>query len=152
MQLDPTDRGAAAPTPWGVELAEVAIPLDERAPGIARDVVARSLAGHVAASVLDDARLLVSELVTNSLLHSGTAEGGDVIVRVHLRRGLCRVEVEDAGRERVVAPRAPDPAKPSGMGLAMVHRLSLGWGVTHDPTRVWLQLPCATSVGVIRSG
>ena len=40
----------------------------------------------------------------------------------------------------------------SGMGLALVQLLSLGWGVIHGPTRVWLQLPCATPVGVIRSG
>ena len=142
MQLDQTGPAAAAPPPWGVELADVAIPLDERAPGIARAVVARCLTGHVAAPVLDDARLLVSELVTNSLLHSGAPEGDDVVVRVHLRRGLCRVEVEDTGRERVLAPRAPDPATASGMGLALVQMLTLGWGVIHGPTRVWLQLPC----------
>jgi anti-sigma regulatory factor (Ser/Thr protein kinase) len=148
MQLDKTGPAAtAAPPQWGVELADVAIPLDERAPGIARAVVARCLAVHVAAPVLDDAQLLVSELVTNSLLHSGAPEGEDVVVRVHLRRALCRVEVEDAGCEGVVAPGAPDPAAGSGMGLNLVQRLSRGWGVIRlgadGPTRVWLQLPCA---------
>jgi anti-sigma regulatory factor (Ser/Thr protein kinase) len=146
MRLDQIGLApAAAPPQWGVELADVAIPLDERAPGIARAVVARCLADHVVAGVLDDAQLLVSELVTNSLLHSGMR--GDVVVRVHLRRGLCRVEVEDAGCEGVVAPSAPDPAAGSGLGLHLVQTLSRGWGVvrlaTDGPTRVWLQLPCA---------
>ena len=37
---------------------------------------------------------------------------------------------------RGLAAAAPPP-----WGLALVRMLSLGWGVTHRPTRVWLQLP-----------
>ena len=87
------------------------------------------------------------ELVTNSLLHSGAPEGGDVVVRVHLWRGLCRVEVEDAGCEGVVAPLAADPAAGSGMGLNLVQILSGAWGVirrgSEGPTCVWAQLVTA---------
>ena len=141
MRLDPTGPAAAAPLPWGVELADVAIPLDERAPGIARSR-RRALPGGSRRRTRARRRAAaVSELVTNSLLHSGAPEGDDVVVRVHLRRGLCRVEVEDTGRERVVAPLAPDPARVwdgSGPG-ADAH---LAWGVIHGRPRP-LQLPCA---------
>jgi anti-sigma regulatory factor (Ser/Thr protein kinase) len=131
----------------GVELADVTIPLDARAPGVARTVVAGCLGEHVTSSVLDVAQLLVSELATNSMLHSGAAKGDDLVVRVHLWRGTCRLEVEDHGCEGVVAPRAPDPIAGGGMGLNLVEQLSLRWGVIRGPagpTRVWAQLPCVT--------
>jgi anti-sigma regulatory factor (Ser/Thr protein kinase) len=130
----------------GAELAEVAIPLDVRAPGAARTVVVRCLADHVASAVLGDAQLLVSELVTNSVRHSGAPEGDDVVVRVRLWRDMCRLEVEDHGRDGVIAPRPPDRAAGSGMGLNLVQMLSQRWGVIRPPdgpTRVWAQLSCA---------
>jgi anti-sigma regulatory factor (Ser/Thr protein kinase) len=131
----------------GTELADVTIPLDARAPGLARTVVAGCLGEQVTSSVLDVAQLLVSELATNSLLHSGAAEGDHLVVRVHLWRGTCRLEVEDHGCDGVVARRTPDPTAGSGMGLNLVERLSLRWGVIRGPagpTRVWAQLPCVT--------
>ena len=51
----------------GAELASVVIPLDVRAPGLARSVVVRCLAEHLVPPVLEDAQLIVSELVTNSV-------------------------------------------------------------------------------------
>ena len=130
-------------------LADVTIPLTARAPAIARTVVAGCLGEHVTSSVLDAAQLLVTELATNSLVHSGTPEGGDLVVRVHLWHGTCRLEVEDQGCDGVVAPRSPDPIGGGGMGLHLVQTLSLRWGVTRapgGPTRVWAQLPCVQHV------
>jgi anti-sigma regulatory factor (Ser/Thr protein kinase) len=127
----------------GAELTEVAIPLDVRAPGAARTVVVQCLADHVPSSVLDNAQLLVSELVTNSVRHSGAPEGDHVVVRVHVWREMCRLEVEDPGRDGVIAPRPPDRAADSGLNL--VKMLSQRWGVLRPPdgpTRVWAQLPC----------
>jgi anti-sigma regulatory factor (Ser/Thr protein kinase) len=131
------------------ELIEVAIPLDVRAPGAARTVVVSCLADHVTSSVLDDALLLVSELVTNSVRHSGAPEGDHVVVRVHLWRDMCRLEVEDHGRDGVIAPRPLDRAAGSGMGLNLVQMLSQRWGVIRPPdgpTRVWVQLSCARAL------
>ena len=126
-------------------LASVAIPLGVQAPGVARSVVAECLAEYVAPSLLETARLLVSELVTNSVLHSGVAEGEDIFVRVHVWRGMCRLEVEDSGHEGAIAPR-PHLAGGGGMGLNLVAKLSECWGVeraARGPTRVWAQLPSA---------
>jgi serine/threonine-protein kinase RsbW len=130
----------------GADLADVTIALDGRAPGLARTVVASCLSDHVDPSVLDDAQLLVSELVTNSLVHSGTAECDHLVVRVHVWRDMCRLEVEDQGCEGVIAPRGPDLVGGGGMGLNLVGLLSRRWGVVRGPegpTRVWAQLPCA---------
>jgi len=128
----------------GGEPAEVAIPIGAHAPGAARRVVAERLGDHVAPSVLETALLLVSELVGNSVRHSGVPEGEDVVVRVHLWRDDFRLEVEDPGRDGVIAPRSQDMLRGGGMGLHLVHALSERWGVVRaaeGPTCVWAQLP-----------
>jgi anti-sigma regulatory factor (Ser/Thr protein kinase) len=128
----------------GGEPAEAAIPIGEQAPRVARSVVAEWLADHVAPSVLETALLLVSELVSNSVRHSGVPEGEAVVVRVELWRDGFRLEVEDRGRDGVIAPRPPDVLRGGGMGLQMVQTLSERWGVVRaaeGPTCVWAQLP-----------
>jgi anti-sigma regulatory factor (Ser/Thr protein kinase) len=154
-QIGPAVAGTPPPAagrrrPIRIETpVDVTIPLDVQAPGLARAVVARCLTGGVASSVLANAQLLVSELVTNSLLHSGAAEGDALAVRIHVWRDVCRIEVEDPGHAGVVALRPPDPVGGSGMGLNMVQTLSRRWGVVRasgGPTRVWAQLPCDRAV------
>src|SRR3954454_2723811 len=124
--------------------AQAAIPIGVQAPGIARRVVAQWLADHVAPSVLETTLLLVSELVSNSVRHSGVPEGEDVVVRVRLWQDGFRLEVEDPGRNGVIAPKPPDLLRGGGMGLQLVQTLSECWGVTRaaeGPTCVWAQLP-----------
>jgi anti-sigma regulatory factor (Ser/Thr protein kinase) len=132
----------------GGEPAEVAIPLGVQAPAVARSAVADRLADQVAPCVLETALLLVSELVTNSVRHSGVPEGEDVVVRVDLWRHGCRLEVEDPGRDGVIAPQPQDLRNGGGMGLNLVQMLSERWGVVRaagGPTRVWAQLPRAAA-------
>ena len=51
--------------------AEVLLPMQRTAPGLAREFARRSGCTDHALDVLDDALLLISELVTNSVLHGG---------------------------------------------------------------------------------
>jgi anti-sigma regulatory factor (Ser/Thr protein kinase) len=123
----------------------VCLPLDARAPGAARMVVGR-LRGRVPASVLEDARLVVSELVTNSVCHSGASTGAVVVVRAELIGTMVRLEVEDPGCDGVIAPREPDLG--GGFGLNLVQRLSERWGlerVAAGGTRVWAHLARASA-------
>lgn len=127
-------------------LADEPIPAGPDAAAAARGVVVRCLGGLVPPAVVEDAKLLVSELVTNSVRHSGVAEGDHVVVRVHRSVDTCRLEVEDPGCDGAIAPRSPDPIDGSGMGLYLVQTLSRRWGVIRaagGPTLVWTQLPCA---------
>jgi anti-sigma regulatory factor (Ser/Thr protein kinase) len=130
----------------GVEMGqplEAVLPVDVGAPGAARHVVARYLGDRVSPSVFDDAQLLVSELVTNSVRHSGVVAGEQLTVRVDLAPTWCRVEVEDPGHDGVIAPRLPDGAEGGGMGLSLVQLLSERWGlerVCEGGTRVWAQM------------
>jgi anti-sigma regulatory factor (Ser/Thr protein kinase) len=126
----------------GAEVLEASLPLDARAPGAARIVVAR-LRGRIPASVLDTAQLLVTELVTNSVCHSGASAGASVGVRVRLTDSMVRLEVSDPGCEGVIAPRAPDLEGGGGFGLNVVRTCSERWGleqVAARGTRVWAQL------------
>ena len=123
---------------------DVRLPLDVRAPGAARIVVGR-LRGRIPALVLDDALLVVSELVTNGVSHSGASDGA-IIVRVELTGTMVRLEVEDPGRSGVIAPRAPGPG--GGFGLNIVQGLCERWGlerVAAGGTRVWAQLARASA-------
>src|SRR3954454_18205190 len=120
--------GASGRLDAGAALA-VRLPCDVRAPGAARIVVAHCLRGRVAPGVLDNAQLLVSELVTNSVRHGGTCAADDVVVRVRFTRTLVRLEIEDAGRGGVVVPRPPDLDSGGGFGLRLVQALSQRWGL-----------------------
>jgi len=135
-------RGANGRVEHG-EAIEVRFALDVHAPAAARGVVADCLGARVAADVLDDAQLLMSELVTNSVRHSGATATEGVVVRVELNRRMLRIEVEDPGRDGVVAPRAADGQIGGGFGLNLVQALSERWGVERvaaGGTRVWAQL------------
>jgi anti-sigma regulatory factor (Ser/Thr protein kinase) len=130
----------------GGERVEARLALDVQAPGAARVVVANCLGDRVAASVFRDAQLLVSELVTNSVCHSGVPAGSEVIVSVDLTPGMVRLDVEDPGHAGTVALRAPEAGSGGGYGLNLVQALSERWGmerVAEGGTRVWAQLALA---------
>lgn len=133
---------------------EASLPLDARAPGAARIVVA-SLRGRLPASVLDIAQLVVSELVTNSVRHSGATAGASVGVRVQLTDSVVRLEVSDPGCAGVIAPRAPDLEGGGGFGLNVVRTFSERWGlerIAAGGTRVWAQLAHAPAAAVAGPG
>jgi serine/threonine-protein kinase RsbW len=122
---------------------KVSLPLDGRGPRAARTVV-EGLRGRIAPSVVDDAQLVVSELVTNAVRHSGAPAGGVVVLCVELTGTTVRLEVGDPGSGGVIAPRTPDLDHGGGFGLHVVRELSERWGleqVAAGGTRVWADIP-----------
>ena len=89
---------------------------------------------------LDDLRLVVSELVTNSVLHSGKPARDWVDMDVDVRPGRVRVEVVDHGRGfDAEAKRAS--THETGRGLTIVQKLADRWGSRHtSTTTVWAEL------------
>ena len=129
----------------GDEVVELAVEAGPRAPRVARTLLAQALGERVAEPELANAQLLLSELVTNSVRHSGVPAGAELVVRLRVWDGGCRIEVEDPGHDGAIAPRSRDPVEPGGMGLHMVQSLSERWGLARaagGPTRVWAQLNC----------
>lgn len=103
------------------------------------------LAGRVAAPVLDDVLLLLSELATNAVTHSDSGHAEDGHLSVHLARTttMVHVEVTDGGSvTNAPAVRVPEADDDGGRGLWLVDLLATEWGFHHDgPGRsVWFQI------------
>jgi len=108
--------------------------------GLARHQIDR-LADRLSAEVLEDARLLVSELVTNGLRHAALASGQQIELSIAIVAGILRVEVCDPGAGFTPAPRTGASPEGAGWGLVLVARLADRWGVRHDGVnRVWFEL------------
>jgi anti-sigma regulatory factor (Ser/Thr protein kinase) len=89
---------------------------------------------------LDDLRLVVSELVTNSVLHSGLTEGEPIQLSVQVLLRRVRVEVVDSGWGFPFADAAEAPLGHHGWGLPIVDALADRWGTERGPdTKVWAE-------------
>jgi anti-sigma regulatory factor (Ser/Thr protein kinase) len=130
------------------DLVELVVEPGPRAPSVARQAITGALGDRVAEPVLANAQLVMSELVTNSVRHSGAPDRDDLVVRVRVWDDHCRLEVEDSGHEGVIAPQPPDLGSGGGMGLNLVETVSERWGLVRaadGPTRVWAQLACGAA-------
>jgi anti-sigma regulatory factor (Ser/Thr protein kinase) len=91
--------------------------------------------------VLQDAELVVSELLTNSVLHAGVTDRDVLRVHAELSRGILHLEIEDPGSDGEITPRLPDLQRGTGLGLNVVAALATRWGVTRNGnTGVWAEL------------
>ncbi|MFB9376051.1 SpoIIE family protein phosphatase [Kineococcus gynurae] len=123
---------ATAPPPPAVagrSLLEAALPLgqDLGAAGRARAFLRRVLTSWRALPVLDEAELVLSELVTNAVVHGGGAS----CLRLRFERGRDRLTlvVQDAS-PTLPAPRTADEDALGGRGLGIVELVAEEWGVT----------------------
>lgn len=110
----------------------------------ARRFVTQSLSEWGLEEPAEAAVLLVSELVTNALLHAGT----DLVIKLAEGGDSLRVEVLD-GSSAAPAIRHYAPDAATGRGLGLVAALSTQWGVTpsDDGKAVWFELPSHESGG-----
>ncbi|MEV6400864.1 ATP-binding protein [Streptomyces sp. NPDC051907] len=87
-----------------------------------------------------DAMLIVSELLTNAVLHSGATE---ISLSVAVRDGFLHIAVRD-GMPGCAAQKAEDDDAESGRGLALVDALAAGrggtWGTTDAGATTWCRL------------
>jgi anti-sigma regulatory factor (Ser/Thr protein kinase) len=91
----------------------------------ARQFVTDTLVAAGVTSVLDEARLLVSELATNAVIHAAT----DFSVSVHIAAGRVYVEVRDGDPIGRAHQRETTSTLPmGGQGLRIVGRVAGSWG------------------------
>ena len=88
---------------------------------------------------VDDITLLVSEVVTNCVVHADLAPGQDIHLRITRDPDMVRVEVRDEGRG--FADSLLKGAHSNGFGLYLVEQLADRWGVERgDQTCVWFEV------------
>jgi anti-sigma regulatory factor (Ser/Thr protein kinase) len=112
--------------------------VDASAPTEARQFACEAASSCADERTIADLALLISELVTNSVVHGRTASW----VRVEVLLGEhIRAEVIDSGDGFSFRPRhAVEPH--GGFGLYIVQRISENWGMSVGAgTRVWFSLP-----------
>lgn len=96
----------------------------------------------VGREVLDDVKLLVNELVTNSVKFAGE---GAIAVRLLPTGSSVRVEVHDDGSGFSPTSHEPTLGDTSGRGLFLVDAVADRWGVTLDGTTcVWFEIDEST--------
>jgi anti-sigma regulatory factor (Ser/Thr protein kinase) len=89
--------------------------------------------------LMETLRLLVTELVSNSVRH---ARADTVVLRVLVGRTAVLTEVTDEGPGFDPEDTGKPGTDDSGWGLFLVERLSHRWGVSQqdDATKVWFEL------------
>ncbi|HEX8804877.1 MAG TPA: ATP-binding protein [Acidimicrobiales bacterium] len=120
---------------------------DPSAARVAREMVVSTLSGlGWAEADLEQARLAVTELVANAVLHARSAP----TVRLEVGPGRpLRIEVTDRQPGTDPRPRAIDPRRAGGMGLQLVVAMSRSWGVRHGDRvkTVWCEIAPGPATG-----
>jgi anti-sigma regulatory factor (Ser/Thr protein kinase) len=97
--------------------------------------------------LLENAVLLVNELVTNSIRHAGLGPEEQIRIRADWSGRRLRVDVYDrpetAAPSRVAGSIRPSPGAESGWGLYLIDRLATRWGT--GPGRYWFELELGRS-------
>ena len=107
---------------------------------MARDLI-RSEMADCDDEAIAAAELMISELVTNAVVHGATP------IRIDLHHGqqadVVTAAVTDGGDGRPL-PREPEEVEPHGRGLLIVRSLAEEWGVAEYEAgkSVWFTLPC----------
>jgi anti-sigma regulatory factor (Ser/Thr protein kinase) len=107
------------------------------------------LEGALDETQLAELRLLVTELLTNSVRHGGDDDWISLDVEIYSNAVRATVTDSGAGFEPAPTPR-PHPDRPGGWGLCLVDRLADRWGVKRDHrTSVWFEMQ--REIGFVRA-
>ncbi len=137
----------AGTLPHGEQVSRT-LPADPEAPWAARRFVVETLSGWGLGCVVDDAELLVSEVVSNVVRHTGSAATTVRVTTGEDEDDLC-ISVTDEEPGATVELRDPGTVDLGGLGLRLVDSLSAEWGVQQSDAekQVWFRLPVHASGG-----
>jgi len=131
-----------APHPEDARTLKIKLEREPQAPSVARAAVARfTERSEFSPAEVPTLALLVSELVSNAVLHSDALPASGIVLCAHLLdRGTVRVEVIDRGSGFTATPRDPAESR-GGYGLYLVDKQATRWGVDREGgTRVWFEI------------
>lgn len=115
----------------------IELPANGEAPARARAAV-RDIARDMCQDDVWRAQLIVTELVTNAVLHG---PGGPVELGLEAGGNAVRGQVADPGAGIVRTTERRDRGE-GGRGLDLVERLSDRWGMGTGRSRVWFEVAC----------
>ena len=84
---------------------------------------------HLAQQLMDDALVVISELVTNAVRHATPQQDGELGVSWVLDDGCLVIAVEDGGSTRLPGALSADNVDEVGRGLSIVSTLTRRWWV-----------------------
>ena len=127
---------AVAPAGW---IRQMPLPPASPAAGLARRATRDALTAWRVAHLEETALLVVSELVTNAVLHA-RAGASAIALRLETSGDRLRIEIHD-GDPCGPDPRTPTPLDESGFGLLLVEAMADKWGVLQTSTgkAVWAE-------------
>jgi len=115
----------AAPLQGPVSMS---LPFSPQSAGAVRRALVSWLTHHGSSdAVIDDARLVVTELVANAIQHASPLRNGTVLVRWRRDGAGIVLSVSDGGGQRGPEITAAGPESERGRGLAIVDALSPLW-------------------------
>lgn len=111
-------------------------------PEVRRVIVEDLVERGIPEATIDEAEIVVSELLSNALRHAQPLADGTFRVRWKVRLEVVEIEVTDGGGETAPVPAPRAVWAPSGRGLRIVRALAHEWGVTEDKLgqTVWATL------------
>ncbi|HEX8066135.1 MAG TPA: SpoIIE family protein phosphatase [Thermoleophilaceae bacterium] len=119
--------------------AQVSLANEPQAPARARRAV-EALAGPLPSELVEELKLLATELVTNSCRHA-EARHEPVLLELSIEERVVRLAVTDAGSGFEPPAASAEPEDEAGRGLFIVDALADRWGVDRaGGTRVWAEL------------
>ena len=126
-------------------MSSLRLPWSLGSPAAARRHLYNELAGWASDGSVDAAVLLVSELVTNAVVHGHP----ELLLTVKVTDSLLRVEVIDGSPHLPVRRRSATLTN-TGRGILLLDRLADRWGVdrsTHHGKMVWFELDARQPLG-----
>jgi anti-sigma regulatory factor (Ser/Thr protein kinase) len=120
---------------------ELQLPQNREAPSLARAAIATfSEDRDIDAATLATLTLLVSEIVTNAVIHPIVESPAGIALSARIAGGVIRVEVTDEGSG--FTPQTRNPATTDrGYGLYLLDKQAASWGVDQQAgNTVWFEL------------
>ena len=121
---------------YTMDVLELELPRSTSGPRTARHAITSLCDGRADPDVLEDVRLLVSELASNAVMHGS----GSVVLRASVEQDRLRVELVDQGSGFARQMHKHGVPRVGGWGLEFVEKLSDRWGVREGSTHVWFEL------------
>jgi len=123
-------------------VARQSIQTTSRAASVARAALIDAIPSPAFSARIDDAKLAVSELVSNAVKHGSSYEQDQIRLVIDPDEARLRVEVEQPLPALDVTPRVPlwNGSHDGGFGLLIVEAVADAWGVDPGPPgRVWVE-------------